>query len=93
MGAAATTAAAQLHQLAISDPALDVRVEATTFLSAYGNLRVSEFTGDHPGPVPHVGNNANWNVFVDAFDTVMKGSGSGLRFPAIVASFSKFEAI
>jgi hypothetical protein len=32
-------------------------------------------------------------VFVDAFNTVMKGSGSDLRFPAIVASFSKFEVM
>jgi hypothetical protein len=93
MGVATTTAAAELHQLALSDSALDVHVEATIFPSAYANLRASEYIADKPGPVPHVRDNANWNVFIDAFNTVMMGAGSSMRFPTIVASFSKFETM
>jgi hypothetical protein len=81
MGAAATTAAAQLHPL-------ESATRHSTFKwkrqSSHRHAEISECPNlmETTQGVPHVRDNANWIVFVDAFNTVTKGSGSNLRFPA-----------
>ena len=90
-GPATSPAGVELQQLAKSNPALKVQIEAIVYPAAFARLSVSEYEGSRPSAVPHAADNRNWDVFVDSVNVVLEGTG--LRFPAAVSNFATFESL